>query len=75
MIFGEGISRSAEVLDVAVALKVIDKSGAWFSYGDTKLGQGKENTRKMLVDNVELLDEIEAKVRAEIDADPSKLKF
>ena len=75
MIFGEGISRSAEVLDVAVALKVIDKSGTWFSYGDTKLGQGKENTRKMLVDNVELLDEIEAKVRAEIDADPSKLKF
>lgn len=75
MIFGEGISKSAEVLDLAVALNVIDKSGAWFSYGDTKLGQGKENTRKMLVDNPELLGEIESKVRATIDADPTKLKF
>lgn len=75
MIFGEGISKSAEVLDMAVALKVVDKSGAWFSYGDTKLGQGKENTRKMLIDNPELLEEIEGKVRAVIDADPTCLKF
>lgn len=74
MIFGEGISRSAEIMDLGVALNIVQKSGAWFSYGETRLGQGKENARCMLLDNPDLMQEIEAKVRAELKEHPEKLK-
>jgi recombination protein RecA len=63
IIWGTGISRSGEVLDMAVEAGIVDKSGAWFAYGDEKLGQGRERVRDMLNENIALRDEIEAKVR------------
>jgi len=63
IMFGEGISREGELVDYGVKLDIIDKSGAWFSYGEGKLGQGKENVKKRFKENTELRDEIEAKVK------------
>ncbi|MDC0249282.1 recombinase RecA [Flavobacteriales bacterium] len=63
IMFGEGVSRSGEVLDKAVDLDVIKKSGSWFSYTDTKLGQGRDSVKQMISDNPELSDEIEAKIK------------
>lgn len=62
IIFGTGISRSAEIIDLGVAAGIIDKSGAWFAYGSEKLGQGRDNVRAMLDENEALRSEIEAKV-------------
>lgn len=62
IIFGTGISRSAEIIDLGVAAGIIDKSGAWFAYGSEKLGQGRDNVRTMLDENEALRSEIEAKV-------------
>lgn len=64
MIYGEGISREGSVLDMAVARDIVQKSGSWFAYNDTRIAQGKENARQFLKDNPELCQEIEAKVRA-----------
>ena len=63
IMFGEGISRSGEVLDKAVDLDVVNKSGSWFSYGDTKLGQGRDAVKQMIADNPELAQEIEKKIK------------
>lgn len=63
IVFGEGISRVGEVLDLATDMEIIKKSGSWFSYGDNKLAQGRDACKQLLVDNVELCEEIEAKVR------------
>ena len=63
IIFGEGISRPFEIIDLATELNVIKKSGSWFSYGDTKLGQGRDAVKKILQDNPELADELEGKIR------------
>ena len=62
--FGEGISKVGEILDLATNLDIVKKSGSWFSYGGTKLAQGREAALRILKDNVELQEEIEAKVRA-----------
>lgn len=64
--FGEGISKSSELVELAVDYDVINKSGSWFSYGGTKIAQGKEATKKLLKDNPELMDEIERKVMSMI---------
>ena len=64
LIYGEGISKMGEIIDLAVEHNIINKSGSWFSYGDTKLGQGRDSVKKLLKDNPELADELEAKVRA-----------
>lgn len=69
LMFGTGISRSGEVIDLAVEYGIIRKSGAWFSYGDDKLGQGRDAVRLLLDDNPELLDELSAKVRQAMFAD------
>jgi recombination protein RecA len=61
--YGEGISRSGELLDLGVEHKLVDKSGAWFSYGDLRLGQGRENSKQFLRDNPDLAGEIELKLR------------
>ncbi|HEV8241968.1 MAG TPA: recombinase RecA [Thermoanaerobaculia bacterium] len=61
--YGEGISRSGELLDMGVEHKLVDKSGAWFSYGDLRLGQGRENSKQFLRDNPDLADELELKIR------------
>ena len=63
IIFGEGISRPYEIIDLAVEQNIIKKSGSWFSYGDTKLGQGRDAVKKILLDNPELADELEAKIK------------
>ncbi len=62
ILFGTGISRSGEIIDLGVAAGIIDKSGAWFAYGSEKLGQGRDNVRAMLDENEALRNEIEAKV-------------
>ncbi|NPA42426.1 MAG: recombinase RecA, partial [Chlorobi bacterium] len=62
ILYGKGISRAGEVLDWAVDLGIIQKSGAWFSYEGTKLGQGREKVRQLLEDNPELMEELEAKI-------------
>lgn len=66
IMFGEGISKAGEIIEYGVDLGIIKKSGAWFSYGDSKIGQGKEGVRKMLNDNPELMAELEEKVRKAI---------
>ena len=66
ILYGEGISKEGSLLDNAVALDIIHKSGAWFSYGDQRIGQGRENTRKFLKENTETAAEIDKLVRAEL---------
>lgn len=63
IIFGEGISKIGEIIDLGVEFDIIKKSGSWFSYADSKIGQGRDAVKKMLQDNPELADEIEAKIR------------
>jgi recombination protein RecA len=63
IIYGEGISRIFEIIDLATELNVIKKSGSWFSYGETKLGQGRDAVKKVLQDNPELADELETKIK------------
>nr|WP_321321679.1 recombinase RecA [uncultured Campylobacter sp.] len=66
IMFGEGISREGELMDYGVKLDIIDKSGAWFSYGSTKLGQGRENAKAFLKENEAVATEIENKIRENI---------
>jgi recombination protein RecA len=64
--YGEGISKVGEVLDLAVEFEIIKKSGSWFSYGETKLGQGRDAVKVMIKDNPELMDELEMKIKETI---------
>ena len=66
LMFGEGISKLGEIIDLGVEYEIIKKSGSWFSYGDTKLAQGREALKQVLRDNPELCDELEAKIRASL---------
>ena len=68
IMYGEGISKIGEIIDMGVDHEIVKKSGSWFSYGDTKLGQGRDAVRQLLIDNPELAEEIEEKIRAAIDA-------
>ncbi len=67
IMYGEGVSKVGEILDLAVELDIIKKSGSWFSYDDTKLGQGRDAVKSLIKDNPELMDELEAKVRSVVD--------
>ncbi len=69
IMYGEGISKVGEILDIGVDMEIIKKSGSWFSYGETKLGQGREAVKSVIKDNPELMDELEQKI---IDATNSK---
>jgi recombination protein RecA len=64
IMFGNGISREGNILDLALADNLVEKSGAWFSYGDQKIGQGRENVRQYLSDHPELLRELETQIVA-----------
>ncbi len=64
IVYGEGISRAGNILDMAVNMDIIEKSGSWFSYNGERIGQGRENVKKYLKQNPEILDEVESKVRA-----------
>ncbi|HZJ19607.1 MAG TPA: recombinase RecA [Pricia sp.] len=66
IMYGEGISKVGEVIDLGVEYEIIKKSGSWFSYGDTKLGQGRDAVKALLLDNPELLDELDGKIREAI---------
>lgn len=78
IMYGEGISKMGEIIDLGVDLDILGKSGSWYSYGDTKLGQGRESVKELFRDNPELAEEVEAKIRAKIidsdilEDDPSK---
>lgn len=66
IMFGEGISKVGEIIDLGVEYNIIKKAGSWFSYGETKLGQGRDAVKSLLHDNPDLADELEAKIRAEV---------
>jgi recombination protein RecA len=66
IMFGQGISRSGELIDLGVELNIVKKSGSWFSYGDSKLAQGRDASKKIMEDNAELAAEIEGKIMAAI---------
>lgn len=74
IMYGKGISKVGEVLDLAVKYDIIHKSGAWFSYNDNRLGQGRDNVKSYLSDNPELLAEVEAKVRERLNAENNAAK-
>ena len=63
IMYGQGVSKVGEILDVAVEHEIVKKSGSWFSYEDTKLGQGRDAVKQMIKDNPELMDELEAKIK------------
>lgn len=64
IIYGEGVSKIGEIIDLGVEFEIIKKSGSWFSYGDTKLGQGRDSVKQLLLDNLELATEVENKIKA-----------
>ncbi len=66
IMFGQGISKVGEIIDLGVEYGIVKKAGSWFSYGDTKLGQGRDGVKQLLLDNPELADELEAKIRAAV---------
>jgi recombination protein RecA len=66
ILYGQGISKTGELIDMGVDLNILKKSGSWFSYGETRLGQGRDAVRNLLRDNPELADEIEAKIKAAV---------
>jgi len=72
--YGEGISKVGEIVDLGVELDIIQKSGSWFSYKGNKLGQGRDGVKKIIEDNPELMDELEdiitAKIKGEDTAEP-----
>ena len=63
IVYGKGISKEGNILDIAVSLDIIEKSGSWFSYQGDRIGQGRENIKKYLKENPEIMAEIEAKIR------------
>lgn len=68
IMYGEGISKTGEIVDLGVECNVIKKSGSWFSYGDTKLGQGRDAVKQLLLDNPELAEELENKIKETLEA-------
>ncbi len=70
IMYGEGISKMGELVDLGVENEIIKKSGSWFSYGDTKLGQGRDSVKSLLKDNPELADELEMKIKEKLSVNP-----
>lgn len=71
VMYGEGISKVGEIIDLGVELNILKKSGSWFSYGETRLGQGRDSVKNMIADNPELMDELEAKIKDALGANPT----
>ena len=67
IMYGEGISKTGEIIDLGVEMNIINKSGSWYSYGDTKLGQGRDAVKEILFDNLELLEELEIKITDQLN--------
>ncbi|HCD09379.1 MAG TPA: DNA recombination/repair protein RecA, partial [Thermoanaerobacter sp.] len=74
IMYGEGISREGSILDIGTSVDIIEKSGAWYSYGDIRLGQGRENAKQFLKENKEIADEIERKIRENFNLAYNKIK-
>ena len=66
IMFGEGISKAGEIIDLGVEYNIIKKAGSWFSYGETRLGQGRDAVKQLILDNPELAEELEAKIKATV---------
>ncbi|MGI9249200.1 MAG: recombinase RecA, partial [Woeseiaceae bacterium] len=66
ILYGQGISRHGEIIDLGVQHGIVDKAGSWYSYGDDRIGQGKENVREFLANHPEMAQEIEGKIRAKL---------
>ena len=64
IMYGKGISKEGDILDLALMGDIVEKTGSWFSYGEVKIGQGRENAKQYLTDNIDILNEIIVKVRA-----------
>lgn len=75
IIFGEGISKVGEIIDLGVEYGIVKKAGSWFSYGETKLGQGRDAVKALLFDNPDLMDELETKIRAEVTGEDPMLSM
>ncbi|MDA9111147.1 hypothetical protein N9J89_02735, partial [Bacteroidia bacterium] len=73
IMYGQGISKVGEVIDLGVENNVIQKSGSWFSYGETRLGQGRDSVKQLLLDNPEMMDEIEGKIFKIINGDEDEV--
>jgi recombination protein RecA len=73
IMYGEGISKVGEIIDLGVDLNILKKSGSWFSYGETRLGQGRDSVKQIIHDNPELLEELEAKIKEILGADKSAM--
>lgn len=73
IMYGEGISKVGEIIDLGVEFGIVKKSGSWFSYGETKLGQGRDAVKALIGDNPELMDELENKIREALGANPNAL--
>lgn len=69
IMFGEGISKAGEIIDLGVDYNIIKKSGSWFSYGDTRLGQGRDAVKQLILDNPELAEELETKIKETVTGD------
>ena len=67
IMYGTGISKTGEIIDIGVDLNIIKKSGSWFSYGETRLGQGRDAVKSLIEDNPELMEELESKIKEELD--------
>jgi len=70
IMYGEGISKVGEIIDIGVEKNIIKKSGSWFSYGETRLGQGRDAVKQIFLDNPELADEIETKIKEALSVKP-----
>ncbi|KAA8482050.1 recombination protein RecA [Arcticibacter tournemirensis] len=68
IMFGEGISKAGEIIDLGVEYEIVKKSGSWFSYGDTKLGQGRDAVKQLLLDNPDLMEELETRIKEAVTA-------
>jgi len=75
IMFNQGISKVGEIIDLGVDFNIIKKAGSWFSYGDTKLGQGRDAVKQLLLDNPELSDEIETRIREEVTGEKLEEKL
>jgi recombination protein RecA len=67
IMYGSGISKIGEIIDIGVELNILKKSGSWFSYGETRLGQGRDSIKTILLDNPELAEELELKIKAQLE--------
>ena len=66
IMYGQGISKAGEIIDLGVELDIVKKAGSWFSYGGNKLGQGRDSVKNLILDNPELMEELETKIKAKV---------